>query len=241
MATQVTKTGEAGHGASMDEAVAQDGEASAGQPASDDAGREATPSATRAGPGAAEAGAGLPGLIRTTAEAYEESALPCRRGVTLAENGAPAETAEAQPLPEALTSESPAAKGAAQWAYERVLLYLQNFERQLDGEHEIALGFAGSDAGVLRIEGVGFFDPDILTFYGRDEEGMRTQLIQHVSQLNLLLRAVPKLTPDDTPPRRFGFELQPPAAPRPSASSEPSPPTSQSAEGADRAVTGQAE
>lgn len=69
------------------------------------------------------------------------------------------------------------------------------------------MGFAGSDAGVLQIEGVGFFEPDILTFYGRDEEGLRTQLIQHVSQLNVVLRAVPKLE-DEEPLRRIGFRLE---------------------------------
>lgn len=164
-----------------------------------------------------------PDMIRTTAEAFEESALSCRRGVTLAEADPsdPHEAAESQPLPPALTAEPPAAKGAAQWAYERVLLYIQNFERQLDAEHEVALGFTGSAAGVLRIEGVGFFDPDLLTFYGRTEDGLRTQLVQHVSQLNLMLQAVPKLSPETIPPRRFGFELQAPQPGGPTAPTLP--------------------
>ena len=68
------------------------------------------------------------------------------------------------------------------------------------------MGFAGGQAGVLAIEGVGFFDPDLVTFYGRDEDGLKTQLIQHVSQLNVLLRAVPKEQPED-PPRRIGFQM----------------------------------
>ena len=33
------------------------------------------------------------------------------------------------------------------------------------------MGFAGGDAGVLRIEGLGYFDPDIVTFYGRTRTG----------------------------------------------------------------------
>ena len=68
------------------------------------------------------------------------------------------------------------------------------------------MGFTGGQAGVLQIEGVGFFDPDLVTFYGRDEDGMKTQLIQHVSQLNVMLRAVPKQVAED-PPRRIGFQL----------------------------------
>ena len=68
------------------------------------------------------------------------------------------------------------------------------------------MGFAGGEAGVLRIEGIGYFAPDIVTFYGQDENGMRTQLIQHVAQLNVMLRAMPKPT-DEQPARRIGFRL----------------------------------
>ena len=97
-------------------------------------------------------------------------------------------------------------KSPAQWAYERMILYIQNFEKQLDAEHEVAMGFAGSDAGVLRIEGMGFFDPDIITFYGTDPTGAKTQLVQHVSQLSVLLRALPKR--DKTAEaNRIGFRL----------------------------------
>lgn len=142
--------------------------------------------------------------IRTTAEAHESAALPGARAVH-ADPDAPA-SAEQKPLPEELTRKPVGQKSAAEWAYERIILYIQNFEEQLDNEHEVALGFAGSDSGVLRIEGLGFFDPDILTFYGSDEGGNRTQLIQHVSQLNVMLSALPKPT-QEAAPNRIGFRL----------------------------------
>lgn len=99
-----------------------------------------------------------------------------------------------------------AAKSPAEWAYERIIVYIRNFESQLDANQEVAMGFAGSDAGVLKIEGLGFYEPDLLTFYGRDDDGMKTQLIQHIAQLSVMLRAVPKAQPED-PPRRIGFHL----------------------------------
>ena len=102
----------------------------------------------------------------------------------------------------------PKPKSPAEWAYDRIAIYIRNFETHLDAEHEIAMGFAGSDAGVLKIEGLGFYDPDILSFYGTDENGAKTQLIQHVTQLSVMLRAVPKSLPA-APPRRIGFRLQP--------------------------------
>lgn len=115
-------------------------------------------------------------------------------------------TAEQLPLPAALQRRPLAEKSPAEWAYERIILYIRNFESHLDSQQEIAMGFAGSEVGVLKIEGLGFFEPDLLTFYGRDDDGMKTQLIQHVSQLSVMLRAVPKSAPE-SPPTRIGFRL----------------------------------
>lgn len=110
-------------------------------------------------------------------------------------------------LPTALTPTPVERKSAAEWAYERLILYIQHFEKTLDPDHEVAMGFAGGEAGVIRIEGMGFFEPDIITFYGTDPAGARTQLVQHVSQLSVMLRALPKAVQDDAPPRRIGFKL----------------------------------
>lgn len=100
-------------------------------------------------------------------------------------------------------------KSAAEWAHDRLVLYIRDFEKQIDAGEEVAMGFAGDEAGVLRIEGIGFFDPDILAFYGRDSSGAKTQLIQHVSQLSVTLRAVRRTTDADAPARRIGFQLHP--------------------------------
>lgn len=109
-------------------------------------------------------------------------------------------------IPKSLAEKPVKQKSAAEWAYQRLVLYIQNFEKQLDNEHEVAMGFVGGDAGVLKIEGMGFFDPDIVTFYGRDGMGTRTQLIQHVSQLNVFLRALP-IPREAEAPARIGFRL----------------------------------
>ncbi len=111
-----------------------------------------------------------------------------------------------QPLPKKVAETPLEQKSPAEWAYERLILYIKNFEEQLDNEHEVAMGFTGGDAGVLRIEGIGYFDPDVLTFYGSDGEGTKTQLIQHVSQLSVMLRALPKRIESEAP-NRIGFRL----------------------------------
>jgi len=113
--------------------------------------------------------------------------------------------AERQPLPAAIASQPAEEKSPAQWAYERLILYIHKFEEQLDPDQEVAMGFAGSDAGMLHIQGMGFFAPDMVTFYGADPSGNKTQLVQHFSQLNVMLRAAPKL---NETPRRIGFEMR---------------------------------
>ncbi|WP_149141574.1 DUF6173 family protein [Gemmobacter caeruleus] len=144
--------------------------------------------------------------IKTSAEMLEDAALPCA-GVVHADPNAPL-TPEQQPLPAALARQPVEEKSEAQWAYERLILYIRNFESQLDARHEVAMGFAGGEAGVLMIEGLGYFDPDLVTFYGRDEDGQKMQLVQHVTQLNVVLRAVPHAEPE-MPARRIGFRLAP--------------------------------
>ena len=69
----------------------------------------------------------------------------------------------------------------------------------------IGMGFAGSDAGTLHIKGIGYFSPDIVTFYGVDQNGTKTQLVQHVSQLNVMLKAMPKI---HDKAERIGFRMR---------------------------------
>ncbi len=139
--------------------------------------------------------------IATTAEAAEAQVLPGMQEV----HADPESCAGLDCVPDEVV-QSVDSKSPAQWAYERLILYIQNFEEQLDGEHEVAMGFTGGDAGVLKIEGMGYFDPDIVTFYGSDASGVKTQLVQHVSQLSVMLRALPKAS-EEVPAARIGFRL----------------------------------
>ena len=59
---------------------------------------------------------------------------------------------------------------------------------------------------MLKIEGMGYFDPDIVTFYGADPAGAKMQLVQHVSQLSVVFRALPKAV-ETAKPNRIGFKL----------------------------------
>ena len=83
------------------------------------------------------------------------------------------EHAETSPLPPAIAATPPEEKTPAQWAYERLILYIQNFEKTLDDAHEVGLGFVSGGAGVIRITGMGYFAPDLVSFYGVDQEARK--------------------------------------------------------------------
>jgi hypothetical protein len=140
--------------------------------------------------------------ISTVAEAHERDPVLPRRCDVHADS----DDASVRQVAADLDAVNIEDKSEAEWAYERLVIYIQEFEAELDEAHEVAMGFAGSEAGILQIEGMGFFDPDILTFHGTDEDGVPTQLIQHVSQLSVILRAMPKAA-EAHAPKRIGFLL----------------------------------
>ncbi|WP_099826014.1 DUF6173 family protein [Oceaniglobus indicus] len=141
--------------------------------------------------------------IQTAAEALEATAMPRAHAV---HTDPEARCAENEVLPGKAGQKPVDRKSPAEWAYQRLALYIRTFEEQLDSDHEVAMGFVGGASGVMRIEGMGYYDPDIVTFYGSDPAGARTQLIQHVGQLNVMLRAIAKPEHADKP-SRIGFRL----------------------------------
>lgn len=143
-------------------------------------------------------------VIKTTAEAAEAAALPEAYDVHI--EAETAKRAAQQTLPKGVMQKPLDQKSPAEWAYERIVLYIQNFEQQLDGDHEVGMGFTGGDVGTLKIQGMGYFAPDMITFYGQDPSGAKTQLVQHVSQLNVMLVAAPKAV-EQAEPERIGFKL----------------------------------
>lgn len=81
--------------------------------------------------------------------------------------------------------------------------YIETFENELDDEHEIGVRLASFGGVVLfHAQQIGFTKPNVITFFGVTEEGEKVQLIQHVSQLSFLLKAVKKR---DEKPNRIGF------------------------------------
>lgn len=93
----------------------------------------------------------------------------------------------------------------AEWMYERIVKSIIDFEAKLDADLEVGarlVSFANQE--IIHIDDVGFWGPDIIKFYGKNADGHPVELMQHMSQLNVLLIAVRPLAE----PRRIGFGLQ---------------------------------
>jgi hypothetical protein len=94
----------------------------------------------------------------------------------------------------------------ALWTYERLKDYIQKFEEGLDSEQEVGLKLVSSGSNsTFHIQNVGYYGPDIICFYCHNPETKsNAQLIQNITQLNVLLIPVPKL---EEKPKRVGFNV----------------------------------
>jgi hypothetical protein len=94
----------------------------------------------------------------------------------------------------------------AKWAYERIVKQIDEFEKELSDEEEIGGRLISAPGeGAFHIEDVSYWGPDKLIFSGKNQHGKPVRLLQHNSQFNILLTALPK---DKDEPRRIGFMLE---------------------------------
>lgn len=124
--------------------------------------------------------------------------LGLSRSVRVQITGCPDTPAQVEARPPAISE--------AQWAVMRLAQAIAAFESKLDAEHEVGFSMVSFGAGqVLRFEDIGYWAPDLILFFGRGDDGAPLQLIEHVSQVNVMLVAAKKVTPQ--PPRRIGFDI----------------------------------
>lgn len=95
----------------------------------------------------------------------------------------------------------------AEWAFVRLSKLIQEFEANLNRDEEIGASVVGLPGdGTMQILDVGFWGPDLIMFFGRNTDGKPVRLIQHYTQLNVVLSAVKK-PEDQAEPNRIGFRL----------------------------------
>lgn len=107
----------------------------------------------------------------------------------------------------ALVEAQPKNMSPAQWMYLRIGQAIVAFEKTLDAQHEVGFHLVSTSGGqTMHVLDVGFWAPDLVLFFGRSGDGSPIQLMQHVTQVNLMLVAAKKQT-EDAPPNRIGFDI----------------------------------
>jgi hypothetical protein len=106
----------------------------------------------------------------------------------------------------ALATQSKHELNPASWMYERIVKSIVDFESKLSNDEEIGGRLiAAPGEGYFHIDDVGYWGPDMIIFYGTNQHGRKLELLQHYSQLSVLLTALPK---EKDEPRRIGFILE---------------------------------
>ena len=92
----------------------------------------------------------------------------------------------------------------ADYACEKIVERINEFEANLPDDMQAGGKFITFGSEAFAIESVTYQNPNILIFSGTTAEGETVQLIQHTSQLNLLLLAVKRSNPEE-PRRKIGY------------------------------------
>ncbi|MGY4260104.1 hypothetical protein ACVI1L_007172 [Bradyrhizobium sp. USDA 4516] len=87
-------------------------------------------------------------------------------------------------------------------AQERLLDLIHAYQSRMSDDAEIGISVVGSAAS-FRLRAISVSNPDILIFDGIDDNGNEVRLLQHHSQMAVLLVSMPKLGAE--PAFRMGF------------------------------------
>lgn len=95
----------------------------------------------------------------------------------------------------------------ADFQYEILMKSILAYESTLDENQEVAVQLASfGQSVVMQVTKIGYSNPSIIHFYGY-VNGNKSELIQHITQLNFMLTSLPKAEPE-RPTRRIGFQIE---------------------------------
>lgn len=95
----------------------------------------------------------------------------------------------------------------AEGVFKHLINRVRQFEAQLPDDKEVGLQLANFGvAADLHIRGITYRNPNMIEFIGMNSDGEKAVLVQHISQLNFLLRAISPLKEEE--PYRIGFRAE---------------------------------
>jgi hypothetical protein len=92
--------------------------------------------------------------------------------------------------------------------HQRLIEWITDYDKSLDNDHEVGVKLVSFGQSVtFRLYSLGYWNPSLMRFYGVCEDGSAVELIQHVSQISILLMTLPRQDPSK-PKRPIGFDPQ---------------------------------
>lgn len=87
----------------------------------------------------------------------------------------------------------------------RLIKWIHDFDSELDHEHEVGVRLVSFGQTItFHLHDIGYWNPSLISFYGSMENGDPVVLIQHVSQISILLVKMKREDPT-LPKRPVGF------------------------------------
>ncbi|QTG12579.1 hypothetical protein G6M86_04665 [Agrobacterium tumefaciens] len=81
----------------------------------------------------------------------------------------------------------------AGYMHQRMMEMIQAHQKRIPEDFELGLQVIGGSAPAFHLRSITYSNPDILIFIGKDTDGNLIQLMQHHSQMSVVLVAMPKL------------------------------------------------
>lgn len=101
--------------------------------------------------------------------------------------------------------EIPVDQNLASEFHKRLIKWIQDFDKELDQEFEVGVRLVNFGQTVtFHLENIGYWNPSLISFSGFTENGEPVELIQHVSQISILLLKMKRKDPEK-PKRSIGF------------------------------------
>ena len=89
--------------------------------------------------------------------------------------------------------------------HHRLINWINDFHKSLDDEHEVGARLVNFGQSVtFHIEDISYWNPSLISFIGKNDQGEPVELVQHVSQISILLVAM-KREKIEQPKRPIGF------------------------------------
>jgi len=91
--------------------------------------------------------------------------------------------------------------------YSRLVEWINDFDSSLDQEYEVGVRLVSfGQTVVFHLDDMGYWNPSLISFRGRTDDGQPVELIQHVSQISILLMKLKRPDPSK-PKRKIGFDI----------------------------------